>query len=55
MSRKNSKGLDFVLVQVTPIVQTKAQFLLHAIQDQKMTPIPRNGIIKIPKYQISFP
>ena len=48
VSRKNSKCLHFVLVQVTPIVK-KAEFLLHATQDQKMTPIPQNGIPRASK------
>ena len=43
MSSENSKCLDFVLVEVTRIVQ-KAQSLFHARQNKKMTPIQHNGI-----------
>ena len=32
VTRKNSKCLDFVLVQVTPIVQKRHNFMLHKIK-----------------------
>ena len=49
VSRKNSKCLDFVLVQVTHVVKRKTQSLLHATQNQKMTSIQHNGIPRASK------
>ena len=46
VSRKNSKCLDFVLVQATHLVQ-KAQSLFHATQNQEMTPFQHNGIPRV--------
>ena len=60
---KNSKCLDLVLVQLTPIVQ-KVQFLFHAAKNQikKITPIEVNGIEKasvicnyFPLFKVSEP
>ena len=37
VSRENSKCLDFMPVQVKPILQTRAHFLSHAKRNEKMT------------------
>ena len=49
VSRKNSKCLDSVLVQVSLIVKKKAEFLSHATENQKITPIQQNGIPRASK------